>query len=398
MKNTIRPGGTIGILGEGAMAHMLAFAARNMGYRARLLDAPSGGGLAGSITPTHRAPARPRDRHAATRLARECDVVTVASEDVPRDVLDAVAHHAPLRPGVIQIAIAQERRAEREWLEKAGLTVAPWRSAHTRTELLSAVAELGVSIIKPRLRRRADIRPLVVSGPREAEAAWIAMRGTPTVVEALVPIDSELSVLVARSIDGTVETFPPAVSVREYGELAWSVLPGPVAPQLARKAQELATYVARKLDIQGLLAVEMFVLTDGRLVVNELVPAPHPAFLMTEVACATGQLEQLVRAITGLPLGATTVRQPSAAVPIRRSSLGAEAQPRVERALEVAGTRAVLYGPPEAAPESAAMGHLYAVGDTPSDAIARASLARQRLTRTKASALSRRRSRVELRS
>jgi 5-(carboxyamino)imidazole ribonucleotide synthase len=187
--------------------------------------------------------------------------------------------------------------------------------------------------------------------------------------------------------------------MREYGELAWSVLPGPVAPQLARKAQELATYVARKLDIQGLLAVEMFVLTDGRLVVNELVPAPHPVFLTTEVACATGQLEQLVRAITGLPLGAMTVSQPSAAVPIRRAPLGSKTQPRVERALEVAGTRAVLYGPPGTVTDSAAMGHLYAVGDTPSDAIARASLARHRLTRTKASAgLSRRRSRPERRS
>jgi 5-(carboxyamino)imidazole ribonucleotide synthase len=380
MQNTIRPGGTIGILGSGPMAHLLALAARNLGYYVRLLDAP-------------------RDPEAASRLARECDVVTVASEDVPRDVLDAAAHHAPLRPGVIQIAIAQERRAEREWLEKAGLTVAPWRSADTREQLVSAVAELGVSIIKPRLRKRADLRPLLVAGPREAAAAWIAMRGMPTVVEALVPIDSELSVLVARAIDGTVETFPPALSVREYGELVWSVLPGPIAPQLAKKAQDLATYVARKLDVQGLLAVEMFVLTDGRLVVNELVPAPHPAFLTTESACVTGQLEQLVRAITGLPLAATTVVQPSAAVPIRRAASGSRAQARVERALEVAGTRAVLYAPPDTLPEGAAIGHLYAVGNTPGDAIARASLARRRLTRSKARpGVSRRRSRAEQRS
>jgi 5-(carboxyamino)imidazole ribonucleotide synthase len=153
-----------------------------------------------------------------------------------------------------------------------------------------------------------------------------------------------------------------------------------MAPQLARKAQELATYVARKLDVHGVLAVEMFLLTDGRLVVTEIVPAPHPAFLAAEVAGATGQLEQLVRAIAGLPLGSTSVARPAAAVPIHRNRLGPRAEPDVQRALEVPGTRAFLYGPSGHTPGDAPIGHLYAVGETSDDAVARAALARARLT------------------
>jgi 5-(carboxyamino)imidazole ribonucleotide synthase len=226
------------------------------------------------------------------------------------------------------------------------------------------------------------------------------MRGTPTVVEAFVPIDVEVTVLAARDIHGNVSTFPPALSVREGGELAWSVLPGPMAPQLARKAQELATYVARKLDVHGVLAVEMFLLTDGRLVVNEIVPAPHPAFLAAEVAGATGQLEQLVRAITGLPLGSTSVARPAAAVPIRRNRLGPRPEPNLQRALEVPGTRAFLYGPSGHPSGDGPIGHLYAVGTTPGDAVERAALARARLTLNPArSGVSRRRtSRLGLRS
>lgn len=382
MLDTIRPGGTIGILGRGAMSQLLALAARGMGYQARLLETARGRGPAtGSGDSVIRA--TPHDLAVAAELARECDVVTVASEDVSRDVLESAARHAPVRPGPVQVAIAQERRAEREWLERAGVTLTPWCLAGTRDELVAATAQLGrACYVKPRVRRRAELRPLLVTSTREAEAAWIALRGMPTIVEAVVSIDVELSVLVARGIDGSVEAFPPAVSVREYGELMCSVLPGPVAPQLARKAQELAGYIARKLGVEGLLAVEMFLLADGRLIVNELVPAPHPTFLSADVGCATGQLEQLIRAITGLPLGSTSVARPVASVPIRPASHAPRARPAVERALQVPGTRAFLYHTVGAAGSGVPIGHLCAVGSTPGDAIARAALARSRLVRT----------------
>lgn len=377
----IRPGGTIGIVGNDTMAQSLSGVAREMGYRVKVIggdevERPS-------VDARLQRAVGTRARMAAAAAARECDVVTIACEDTPRGLLDEAARHVPVRPGPLQISISQDRSAEREWLESAGFDIAPWRAAESRDQMVAAVSELGGSCyVKPRVRQRAESRPILVTSPREVVSAWYALRGVPTVIERLVPIDIELTILVARGLDGSVNAFPPALSVREHGELACSVVPGPMSPQLARKALELASYMARKLRIEGLLAVEMFLLRDGRLITNEIVPAPHPAFIGTEVSCATGQFEQLVRAITGLPLGATSLVRPTATVPLRMEQGATSETLDVRRALEVSGTRTLLHGPGQPANARGLVGHLYAVGNSPGDAVRRAADAWSRLTKS----------------
>ena len=370
--NVVPPGGTLGILGGGYLGRMTAVAARALGYRTHVLEMDptcnSEGVAERSVHATR------HDVRAALGLAAGCDVVTVSSEDIAYHVLESVSLRAPLRPSLPVLALAQHRVRERSWLEASGFDVVPWREANNREELIAAVGALGVPcIVKPQLRRRAELRPLWVTSPGEAACAWSAMRGLPTVVEAVAPIATELTVLVARAATGAVATYPPAVGVREHGELAWTALPSGLPTQVAARAQQLADRVARELGVEGLLTVELFLLADGRLVVNELVPCPHPTYNATELACVTDQFDQLVRCITGLPLGATDVLQPAVTMVIGRRYRLTPAL-ALERALWMPGVRAHLYASGEGATQATA-GHLCATGATRDEAVSRAMLA-----------------------
>lgn len=370
--NVVPPGGTLGILGGGHLGRMTAVAARALGYRTHVLEMDPTCNSEGVAERSVRATRH--DVRAALALAASCDVVTVSSEDIAYEVLESVSLRAPLRPSLPVLALAQHRVRERSWLEASGFDVVPWREANNREELIAAVGALGVPcIVKPQLRRRAELRPLWVTSPGEAACAWSAMRGLPTVVEAVAPLVTELTVLVARSPTGAVATYPPAVGVREHGELAWTALPGALPTQVAERAQQLADRVARALGVEGLLTVELFLLADGRLVVNELVPCPHPTYNATELACVTDQFDQLVRCITGLPLGATDVLQPAVTIVIRRRYRVTPAV-ALERALRMPGVRAHLYASAEGATQGTA-GHLCATGATLDEAVSRAMLA-----------------------
>ena len=343
------PGGTLGILGGGQMARALVLAARRLGYRTHVLESTVGSACADVADRVVLAAAR---RVApAVDLARGCDVVTLATENVPAGVLQAVAAVAPLRPGLDAVEITQDRERERAWLEGAGLTLAPWRAVGTLRELREAIDALGGDcFVKPCLRHRGPARPVRVRDAGDAAAAWLALWGAPAVVEAAVPVDLELAVLVARSASGDVAVYPAATSARDGTTLVWSALPGELPRQLAGKSQQLAAYLARRLDVVGLLTVEMFYLADGRLVVNELVPAPHPAFVATELAAGTGQGEQHVRCVLGLPLGDVALRTPVASAPLTGESWGEVRESRLRRALRIPGVRAQLAGdgPPSA--------------------------------------------------
>lgn len=375
--STIQPGATIAILGGGHMGRLTALAARTFGYRVHVLDgdpACTAEGIA-----DRSVAGRLADLRAVADVVRGSHLVTTSVEEVPLMSLEAAAVHAPVRPGIDAIAIAQERERERRWLEDRGVQVGPWRAADTRDEMLAAVSDLGgACYVKPRLRRVGDLGPLLVTGPAEASAAWLTLRGRASVVERVLPVALELSVLVARSPLGDIRAYPPALSLREHTRLLCSVLPGPMPEQLARKAVELASYIARKLELEGLLAVEMFLLDDGRLVVNELVPCAHATYHATEGACATSQFEQLVRAIAGLPLGSTDVVRPRASVAMTGDLWHGGKTPRFEEALRVPGVRLNLYAARD--PQvGRVMGHLSASGDTPDDAIAAALAAADRL-------------------
>ena len=373
----ILPGATIGILGGGHMGRLTALAARSLGYRVNVLEGDASCTSEGVAD--RGVVARLNDLHAVAEVARDCQVVTTSVEQVPVPSLEAASVFAPVRPSIDAVGVAQERARERRWLEDRGVQVGPWRAADTRDELAAAITDLGgPCYVKARVRRESDMGPLLVTAPAEATAAWIALRGRPCVVERIMAIDLELSVLVARSPKGEIRAYPAALSFREHARLLCSAIPGPLPEQLAQKAQDLASYIAAKLEIEGLLAVEMFLLQDGRLVVNELVPCAHATCHATEGACATSQFEQLVRAITGLPLGAADVVRPGASVMMPGELWHDGEAPQFEEALRVPGVRIHLYAAREPR-EGRAMGHLSAAGDTPDDAIGNALKAAERL-------------------
>ena len=374
---SILPGATIAVLGGGHMGRLTTMAAKALGYRVHVLDgdpACTSEGIADrSII------AKLNDPRAIADVVRDCDVVTTSLEQVPATSLASASVFALVRPGPEAIAIAQERERERRWLEDRGVEVGPWRAVDTREDLSAAVTELGgPCYVKPRLRREGDVGPILVTSVAESSAAWVALRGRPAVVEQVLPIDLELSVLVARSPQGEIKSYPPAVSFREHTRLLCSVVPGPLPQQLAHKARELASFLAAKLGIEGLLAVEMFLLEDGRLIVNELVPCAHATFQATEGACATSQFEQLIRAITNMALGDTNVVRPGASVAIPSEMWRAGKPPRFDEALRMHGVRLHLYATRNPS-VGRVIGHLSASGNTSDEAIDNALQAAERL-------------------
>jgi 5-(carboxyamino)imidazole ribonucleotide synthase len=203
----------------------------------------------------------------------------------------------------------------------------------------------------------------------QSRDAWAALGARPAVAEKKLDLEIELSVMVARRPSGQIAVFPPALNVHERQILAWSVLPAPLPVRVTQQAEEIARGIAEAFALEGILAVEMFVLRDGTLLVNELAPRPHNSFHETEVACSTSQFEQLVRAVCDLPLGDTGVLRPGAIFNLF-GELWLDGPPKFEAALAQPGVRLHLYGKRGPRP-GRKMGHLSAIGDTPEDALAR---------------------------
>ncbi|HTI65887.1 MAG TPA: ATP-grasp domain-containing protein, partial [Gemmatimonadaceae bacterium] len=189
--------------------------------------------------------------------------------------------------------------------------------------------------------------------------------------EQALHLAAELSVMVARRPSGETRVYPPALNFHERQILAWSVIPAPLPDDVASRAEAIARGIADAFALEGILAVELFLLDDDTLLVNELAPRPHNSFHETEVACSTSQFEQLVRAVCDLPLGDTRVLRPGAIYNLFGDLwLRADGPPRFEAALSQPGVRLHLYGKPGARP-GRKMGHLSAVGDTADEALAR---------------------------
>jgi 5-(carboxyamino)imidazole ribonucleotide synthase len=379
------PGATIGILGGGQLGRMTAMAARSLGYRVQALD------------PDPSCPARFvvdacfeaswGDAHAAADLARGCDVVTLEIEQIALASLEAAAQFAPVRPGSAMLGIIQDRILQKEWLQQHGLPLGNWRAARSAAELAAAVATLnGRCFVKSAHggydgRSQARLGFDVAADASACQAAWEALGARPVVVEQALDLEMEISVMVARSARGECLCYPPAVNHHEQQILVWSGLPASLPPHLAQQARELARTIAEEFLLEGLLAVEMFVTTDGRLLVNELAPRPHNSYHASERACATSQFEQVVRAICNLPLGSVEIVQPAAIVNLLGDvwlEATDERGPRFDAALAVPGVRLHLYEK-HVPRRGRKMGHLSAVGTTVDEAVAHVREAKARL-------------------
>jgi 5-(carboxyamino)imidazole ribonucleotide synthase len=380
--SSILPGATIGILGGGQLGRMTAMAARTLGYDVHVLDPDPWCAARGVVDRV--VSARFDDADAAADLASNCDVVTLEIEQIATASLDAAARHAPVRPSSRLVGIIQDRALQKRWLTQHGFPVGPYEDVTDAAQLERVAERLGALVVKA-TRGGYDGRSQVRLGTSaEAAVAWTNLTGKsetvrPAVAEQALDLESELSVMIARSPDGATAVFPPALNYHERQVLAWSVLPAPLPDTLVRQAIALARDIAEAIELEGLLAVEMFLTTEGQLLVNELAPRPHNSFHETELACATSQFEQLVRAVCNLPLGETSVVRPAAIVNLFGDLWNDGAAPRFDAALAEPLTRVHLYGKRVARP-GRKMGHISAYGDTAEDALARARTAFARLT------------------
>lgn len=373
----ILPGATIGILGGGQLGRMTAMAARSMGYDIHVLDPDPH--CASRVLASRTITAPFSDVDAAAELARGCAVVTLEIEQIARPALDAVAALSPLRPGADAVYIIQDRVRQKRWLADHGFPVGPFHEAESAAAIADAVTRFGPSIAKA-CHGGYDGRGQVRLASADAAAdAWRALGGRPCLVEQRIDIAVELSVLVARRPTGEMVAYPPSRNHHTNGILTWSVIPAELPSALVAAAEALAPAIAERLGLIGLLAVEMFFTTDGRLLVNELAPRPHNTYHHSERACATSQFEQLVRAVCNLPLGAPQVLAPGAIVNLLGDVWLHDAAPDVPFALGVSGSRVHLYGKGEARP-GRKMGHLSTVGETAQEALGRALASYRRLS------------------
>lgn len=383
----ILPGATIGIFGGGQLGRMTAMAARAMGYRIQVLDPDPA--CAARFVVDGCIEASWDDAREAANLARGCDVVTLEIEQISLASMDAAAHVAPVRPGRTVLAVIQNRVQQKDWLRKHGFPVGDYRSVRSIDELRDAIQTLGGRCFCKSATGGYDGRGQGKVGfragadpERELGGAWEALGEREGIVEKAIELEREISVLVARSPSGEVKVYPAAWNHHENQILAWSVMPAPLTDTMASEAGQLAESIADRFQLEGILAVEMFVTKDGKVLVNELAPRPHNSYHASERACVTSQFEQLVRAVCDLPLGAVEIVQPCAIAnllgDVWLNEDGSPKEPRFDRVLAVPGVRLHLYEKHRPR-KGRKMGHLSAVGMTADEAVAAVLKAQQLL-------------------
>jgi 5-(carboxyamino)imidazole ribonucleotide synthase len=394
----ILPGATLGIFGSGQLGRMLALVARRMGYRvATYGDSPA---APGERTPTGQvADVEVVDRYTEStsvrRFLQGCDVVTFEFENVPASVAEeAAALGVPARPSGRVLATCQDRAREKRFLAATGVPTVRFAEAPGGlVDLPSALDAVGYpAVVKTaafgydgkgqwRLTGHEDLSALRtgLSGAPSAEPAAGPAAGRPAdqpfVVEELVDLRLELSVIIARSVTGETVAYPAIENRHDHHILDVSVFPAPLEEATARAAAGHAERIASALGLVGVLAVEFFLTGDGRLLVNELAPRPHNSGHLTIEACPTSQFEQQLRAVCGLPLGAVSPARPAAMANLL-GELWAGGQPDWPAALARPGAALHLYGKGEAR-AGRKMGHLTVISGTAAAAVSEVERARR---------------------
>ena len=306
----IAPGATLGVMGGGQLARMFVHAAQQMGYATAVLDADpaSPAGLA-----AHRHIRTDYlDVEGLAELAQFSAAITAEFENVPAASLAALAATRPVAPGAASVAVCQDRAAEKAHFERSGVACAPHALITTAQHLAAVPDELLPGILKTARLGYDGKGQARVADRAQLGAAWRALGGVPCVLEKMLPLAFELSVIVARSAAGHMVHLPVQQNLHRDGILAVTVVPAAaIALALQQRAVAAARSVADTLAYVGVLCVEFFVLADGSLVVNEMAPRPHNSGHYSIDACDVSQFDLQVRAMTGAPLVAPRLHSPS---------------------------------------------------------------------------------------
>jgi 5-(carboxyamino)imidazole ribonucleotide synthase len=369
----IAPGEWLGLMGGGQLGRMFCHAAQSLGYRVAVLD-PASEGPAASVADLH-IQADYDDETALIKLAQRCRAVTTEFENVPAQSLLTLAAHCRVTPGAHAVEIVQDRIAEKAFIVSQGVAVAPYAAIRSESDLRVAGAHLFPGILKvARLgydgKGQARVRSL-----EEALKAFAECGGVPCVLEAMLDLKEELSVVLARGLDGQCAVFPVARNVHEQGILAVTTVDMHAAV-MTERATEAALSIARGLKYEGVLCVEFFVLGDGQLLVNEIAPRPHNSGHFSMNACVTSQFEEQARVMGGLPLGSTRLLAPVVMLNILGdvwypSTDETQAEPNWAQVLAVPGSSLHLYGKREAR-RARKMGHVNCTGKTIAEAVTHA--------------------------
>lgn len=374
----IPPGGTLGVLGGGQLGRMFTAEAQRLGYRVIVLD-PDPDAPAGQLAHEHVARAW-NDRDGLAVLATRADAITTEFENVPADVLRALAAHRPVHPSGDAIWTTQDRVREKGFLNRAGIETVAWHMVAHAGDCEAAWQAVGAvgAILKTAQLGYDGKGQAQVESLEALRAAWHAFGEVACILEQRVTLACELSVMVARAQDGKMTTWPVGENVHVNGILHTTVVPAAISTTVASAARHIAERIVSALDYIGVMGVECFVTTEGRLLVNELAPRPHNSGHWTLDAAVTSQFEQQVRIMAGLPLGETSALLPIAMVNIL-GDCWAAGDPKWAAALALPGVRLHLYGKRDPRP-GRKMGHLTVTAGNGPDALARALAAWHALT------------------
>lgn len=379
--SVLLPGSTLGVVGGGQLGRMFVIAARVMGYKVVVLD-PDPESPAGQLADTH-LKADYDDAVALIRMGGLCDAVTTEFENVPARTMQMLTKHCRVAPSAAALAVTQDRLLEKTRAREFGCVTAPFANIESIADLDAAWTTIGgPALLKTRRLGYDGKGQARVNSREELTAAFNALGQVPCLLEGFLPLEREVSVVLARNAQDEVAFFPIAENQHQNGILDISLVPARVPENLADKAREMAAHLARGLDYVGVMAVEFFVLKGedgaGDIVFNEMAPRPHNSGHFTQDACATDQFQQQVRALAGLPLGDTRLLSAVAMVNLLgdawTSKPGSphptgQTSPNWAALLKHPGVQLHLYGKTEARP-GRKMGHYNCLAPSLEEALA----------------------------
>ena len=355
----ILPGATLGLLGGGQLGRMFTIAARTMGYEVMVLDPDTESPAATFATEHLCAPYT--DTEALARLARECAAVTTEFENVLPTSLEMIAEHIPVRPSADNIRIARDRILEKKTIRDIGLDTVDYHVIQSSADFDHALTQITLpAILKTATLGYDGKGQAVISEPSELAPAYQQLGTKDCILEQRIDLACEVSVVLARSVCGHIETYTVAENQHAKGILDMSIVPARVKPEVASSAEKMARKLAKELDYCGVLAVEFFVDKKNKIMINEMAPRPHNSGHYTLDACLTDQFQQQVRTLCGFKPGKADLTTPAVMVNIL-GDLWSEGTPSWDELLKNPGVFLHLYGKKEPR-HGRKMGHFCCVG------------------------------------
>ena len=371
----ILPPAMLGMLGGGQLGRFFVIAAHEMGYRVTVLD-PDKSSPAGKIADVHLCAAYD-DAAALKTMADTCQAITTEFENVPASTLESLAQTRTVRPSAKAVSIAQHRVLEKQFIRDAGIPVAPFVVVNAVSDLPADADAIYPAILKVARFGYDGKGQARVGNQAQAEAAFEAFKGEQCVLEKMLSLDYEVSVVLARDAHGNVAPYPLAENSHLNGILDVSIVPARAPKDIQDQARQLAIKIAEKLEYVGVLAVEFFV-SNGELLANEMAPRPHNSGHYTIDANVTNQFEQQLRALVGLPLGDSRLHSQAVMVNILGDIWKNGAEPTWDKIFARPELKLHLYGKHEPR-KGRKMGHYTVIGADQETVIVNAIKAREEL-------------------